>query len=315
MKILIADDSATPRQMLKRELTGLGHECLVAENGEQAWKMFQSSGVDVVISDWMMPGMDGDEFCRRVRSDPDAPYPYFILLTSLDDRRHVVEGMQAGADDYLTKPFGDDELATRLIAAERVTGLHRQLAVQQAELARLNSSLYDDSRSDTLTSLGNRRRMDEDLDMLAGQAERSGNSLAVALFDVDRFKQYNDTAGHQAGDEVLRAVAAALVGQARRGDAVYRYGGEELLVMFPAQDLDGAVIGAERMRAAVEALAISHPGLEPDGIVTISSGVARLRIENGGERVEQLLERADAALYEAKEAGRNRVVVESPQTS
>ena len=311
MKILIADDSATPRQMLSRELTGLGHECLVAENGEQAWEMFQGSGVDVVISDWMMPGMDGDEFCRRVRSDTDSPYPYFILLTSLDDRRHVVEGMQAGADDYLTKPFEDDELATRLIAAERVTALHRRLAVQQVELERLNSSLFDDSRRDALTGLGNRRRMDEDLDALAGQAERYGHALAVALFDVDRFKQYNDTAGHHAGDEVLSAIAAILVDEARRGDTVYRYGGEELLVIFPQQDLDGASTGAERMRRAVEERAIRHPGLERDGVVTISSGVARLRTDNGGETVEQLLGRADAALYEAKEAGRNRVVVES----
>src|SRR5207248_7793924 len=106
--------------------------CLVAEDGDQAWDMFQGSGVQVVISDWMMPGMDGDELCRRVRSDPDAPYVYFILFTSLDDRAHVVRGMEAGADDYLTKPFAEDELATRLIAAERVAELHHRLARQQA---------------------------------------------------------------------------------------------------------------------------------------------------------------------------------------
>ena len=137
MRVLIVDDSPTPRVLLERELTALGHECLVAEDGEQGWEMFQGSRVDVVISDWMMPGMDGDEFCRRVRADPTAPYAYFIMLTSLDDRRHVVAGLEAGADDYLTKPFGWEELATRLIAAERVTALYRKLATQQAELERL----------------------------------------------------------------------------------------------------------------------------------------------------------------------------------
>jgi DNA-binding response OmpR family regulator len=117
MKILIADDSATPRLMLQRELEGLGHECIVACDGTEAWRLFQDSGVDVVISDWMMPGMDGDELCQRVRADTGAPYAYFILHTSLEDLNHVVQGMQAGADDYLTKPFQRDQLATRLIAA------------------------------------------------------------------------------------------------------------------------------------------------------------------------------------------------------
>jgi PleD family two-component response regulator len=163
MKILIADDSPTPRLLLKRELERLGHECLVAEDGLQAWETFQGSGVDAVISDWMMPGLDGDELCRRVRADPDAPYAYFVLLTSLDDKRHVVAGMEAGADDYLTKPFGHEDLETRLIAAARVSALHRQITAQQAELQRLNQMLFDDSRRDSLTGLGNRRSQDEEL--------------------------------------------------------------------------------------------------------------------------------------------------------
>jgi DNA-binding response OmpR family regulator len=119
VKILIADDSATPRLLLKRELERLGHECLVAEDGLQAWEAFQGSGVDAVISDWMMPGLDGDELCRRVRADPNAPYAYFVLLTSLDDKRHIVAGMEAGADDYLTKPFAFAEVVARLHALQR----------------------------------------------------------------------------------------------------------------------------------------------------------------------------------------------------
>lgn len=305
MKILIADDSPTPRLMLQRELEGLGHECLVARDGCEAWELFQGSGVDVVISDWMMPGMDGDEFCRRVRSDPEAPYPYFILHTSLDDLKHVVRGMQAGADDYLVKPFERDQLATRLIAARRITTLYRRLASQQVELERLNAMLFEDSRHDRLTGLGNRRRLDEDLEQLADRAKRYEHVFSVALFDVDRFKQYNDTAGHAAGDEVLRSVAAALTEQCRSGDGAYRYGGEELLLAFPEQPLENAMVAAERMRAAVEVLGIPHPGLAPPAVVTVSGGVACYAPH---DTVATLLGRADAALYHAKEAGRNRVV-------
>jgi two-component system cell cycle response regulator len=305
MKILIADDSPTPRLMLQRELEGLGHECIVACDGTEAWELFQGSDVDVVISDWMMPGMDGDELCRRVRADAEAPYAYFILHTSLEDLKHVVQGMQAGADDYLTKPFQRDQLATRLIAADRITVVHRQLASQQTELERLNQMLFEDSRHDRLTGLGNRRRLDEDLERLADLSRRYDHQLAVVLFDVDRFKQYNDTAGHGAGDEVLRSVAAAIAEQCRGGDSAYRYGGEELLVAFPEQDLNNGTIAAERMRATIEALGIPHPGLIPAGVVTVSGGVACL---GPNETVASLLGRADAALYRAKRDGRNRIV-------
>jgi two-component system, cell cycle response regulator len=304
MKILIADDSPTPRLMLQRELEGLGHECIVACDGAEAWELFQGSGVDVVVSDWMMPGMDGDELCRRVRADTEAPYAYFILHTSLEDLKHVVQGMQAGADDYLTKPFQRDQLATRLIAADRITALHRQLATQQAELERLNEMLFQDSRHDRLTGLGNRRRLDEDLERFADLSRRYDHALAVVLFDVDRFKQYNDTAGHAAGDEVLRSVAAALAAECRTADAAYRYGGEELLVALPEQELEPATTAAERMRAAIEALAIPHPGITPEGVVTVSGGVACLGLD---ESVASLLGRADAALYRAKRDGRNRI--------
>jgi two-component system, cell cycle response regulator len=311
MKVLIADDSPTPRIMLERELRGRGHDCVVATDGVEAWEMFQGAGVDVVISDWMMPGMDGDEFCRRVRADPSSPYVYFILLTSLEGKHHVVAGMEAGADDYLTKPFDDEALATRLIAAERVTALHRLLADQRSELARLNAGLFEDSRRDGLTGVGNRRSQDEDLEVLAQQAGRYGREFSVGLFDIDRFKAFNDSAGHQAGDDVLRQVAGELSRQRRTGDAVYRYGGEELLVVFAGQDAETAGAGAERMRAAVEALAVTHPALEPHSVVTVSVGAACFDVER--DTVAALLDRADAALYEAKARGRNRVVVKTPR--
>ena len=312
MRILIVDDSPTPRLILRRELEGLGHECIVAEDGHQALEAFRTAAPDVIVSDWMMPGMDGDELCRRVRADPAAPYVYFILLTSLDDPASVIRGMEAGADDHLAKTFERDDLQTRLIAAERVTGLHHRLAGQQEELERLNAILRQDSRRDHLTGLGNRLRQDEDLALLASRAARYGQGFSVVLFDVDRFKAYNDTAGHQAGDEVLRTVAGALAQQCRTGDTIYRYGGEELLAVLPGQDVKGATIAAERMRQAVESLAVEHPGLGPtSGVVTISGGVASYSKEDAGD-VDSLLKRADEVLYKAKDGGRNRIEVASP---
>jgi sigma-B regulation protein RsbU (phosphoserine phosphatase) len=133
MKILVADDSATSRVILQREVEGLGHDCAIASDGLQAWDAYQDLDVEVVISDWVMPGIDGDELCRRIRSDPDGPYTYFILLTALEDKADVLRGMEAGADDYLTKPLEPHELQMRLIAASRVTALHRSLHVRQQE--------------------------------------------------------------------------------------------------------------------------------------------------------------------------------------
>ena len=303
------DDSPTPRLLLRRQLEGLGHECAVAEDGVEALEVISRGAPDVVISDWMMSEMDGDELCRRVRADPAIPYVYFILLTSLDDRSSVVKGMEAGADDHLAKSFDRTELETRLIAAERVTGLHRRLAAQHVELERLNAVLREDSRRDHLTGLGNRMRQEEDLEILASRFERYGHDFSVVLFDVDRFKAYNDTAGHQAGDDVLRAVANALIHQARGGDSVYRYGGEELLVVLPEQSLDGGQRAAERMREEVESLGIPHPGIDtPPGVVTVSGGVACFSEEDAGD-VAKLLKRADDALYRAKSGGRNRIEV------
>lgn len=309
MKILIVDDSPTPRLVLRRELEGLGHECVTAEDGGEALELVRSLAPDVVISDWMMSEMDGDELCRRVRADPSMPYAYFILLTSLDDRASIVKGMEAGADDHLVKSFDRAELEIRLIAAERVTNLHRRLAAQHAELERLNAVLRADSRRDHLTGLGNRLRQEEDLAVLTSRAMRYGQGFSVVLFDVDRFKAYNDTAGHPAGDEVLRSVANALVHRCRGADGVYRYGGEELLVVLPEQDLEAGRWAAERMREEVEGLAIPHPGIgPPPGVVTVSGGVACFSPADDGD-VARLVERADAALYEAKNGGRNRIAV------
>ena len=296
LKILMADDSATSRLVLQRALERLGHEALVARDGVEAWSSFLLARPSVVISDWVMPSMDGAELCRRIRQESDGPYTYFVMLTSLEDKEHVLDGMRAGADDYLTKPLDEHELEVRLIAAARVTELHDRLED-------LKRRLHREARVDPLTHVGNRLRLREDLEALAGRIERYGHGSSVALFDIDRFKAFNDTAGHLAGDEVLAAVAAELRRQARRGDEVYRYGGEEFVVIFPEQDTAHTRLAAERMRAAIERLAVDHPA---GGVVTVSAGVAVMTAAEA-DTPEAALKRADDALYRAKEAGRNRV--------
>ena len=248
-----------------------------------------------------MPGLEGPELCRRIRALEDR-YCYVIMLSALTNREHVLAGMGAGADDYLGKPLDRGQLELRLVAAARVADLHRRLEAQRRELEQLNAKLYADARRDPLLGIGNRRRLIEDLHGLVGRIERYGHAAAIAVCDVDNFKAYNDTFGHPAGDRVLRSVADALVASSRTTDAVYRYGGEEIVVLLPEQDVDGGATAAERFRHAVEALALPHPG-NPAGVVTISIGVGAVDADVGGS-----LEAADAALYRAKAAGRNRVV-------
>ena len=241
--------------------------------------------------------------CQRA---PEELITYFILLTSLEAQVHVVRGMEAGADDYLKKPFDTDDLNARLISAARVTALHERLNAQQSQLETLNRTLFEESRHDPLTRVGNRIALGEQLTRLSGMAERYGHQYCVALYDVDKFKAYNDTQGHVAGDQVLTTVAAALAGRARASDAVYRYGGEEFVVVLPEQTLETAADATERIRKDVSALAIPHPACGAGAVVTVSAGVAHLERSDGGD-FEAVLKRADLSLYRAKALGGNRV--------
>lgn len=306
--MLVAEDSALMRAMLRDALLTMGHDCLVATDGDDAWQQFQASGADVIISDRLMPGVDGLELCRRVRELPGASYTYFVFLTALAHKNAILEGMQGGADDYLAKPLDLDELRARLIAAERVTALHRRLAEQAHALELSNQKLFDMARTDPLTGLGNRLEMQETLAKLQARAERYNHSYALAMCDLDRFKGYNDTRGHVAGDEVLRRVATILEQTTRDTDSVYRYGGEELLIVLPEQTLASAELAGERLRRAVAGATMAHPANTPFGIVTVSVGIAAYD-QTAGQTFETVIAEADAALYEAKNSGRNRVAI------
>jgi diguanylate cyclase (GGDEF)-like protein len=215
--------------------------------------------------------------------------------------------MNEGADDYLTKPLDRVDLQVRLKVAERVMSLYRQVASARAELERLNVLLFEQSHRDPLTLLGNRLRLEEDLEVLQGRVERYGHTYCMALCDVDNFKKYNDTYGHQAGDHILRTVANTIVRRCRRGDAAYRYGGEEFLIILPEHTLVNATIAADHIRTAIEKLAVAHVK-NPPGVVTVSVGVAGLS-QKRHKSAAQLLRDADEALYRAKENGRNCVML------
>ena len=311
MRILIADDEPTSLLVLQAALAQLGHECLTAADGLEAWRLLQTGAVDVIISDWVMPGMDGVELCRRLREQPRAEYTYFIFLTGNTEKHQVLTGIEAGADDYLTKPLDPEELHVRLRVAARVTKLHADLAASRSDLERLNVELAEQGRTDPLTQLGNRQRLEEDLQELAARAHRYGQRYCVAICDIDFFKIYNDSKGHVAGDAVLRAVARTLKQTTRRGDGVYRYGGEEFLLILPEQTLESAARAVERVREAVEKLHIEFHTDATSRVITLSAGVAELAAGDWA-RVTQSLEQADAALYRAKQAGRNNVQVAPP---
>jgi diguanylate cyclase (GGDEF)-like protein len=304
MNVVVVDDDPLVRLVLARAVASMGHVSLPAETGEAALALVETKSVDVVVSDWMMPGMTGLELCQKIRARDAIEYVYFMLVTALDDSEHALAGIEAGVDDCLVKPVRPFDLRLRLMVAERVTGLHRRLAERQRGLERTNVEMAATARQDPLTGLGNRLKMAEDLEIFRSRRERYHEPFGVALFDLDHFKTLNDAAGHLAGDQALRQVAAIIRRELREADMAYRYGGEELLVVLPA-GVHRVAAAAERIRKAVEQAAIPHPGRPgPETVVTLSVGVAPA----DGDAESYLLA-ADAALYKAKSQGRNQMAV------
>ena len=301
MRILVVDDDPTSRLLLRAAVEKLGHVCTDAASAASAWQILTQKETDVLVTDWMMPDVEGPELVRRIRADPTIPYVYVTLMTSLTEPRHLLQAMRAGADDYLTKPLEPLQLEARLIAAQRVTTLHR-------ELDDARNSLLQSAMTDALTGVWNRRRLEEDVPRIHALAVRRGRPYSIALCDIDHFKDYNDALGHQEGDGVLKAVASTAAASLRISDSIYRYGGEEFLVVLVDEGPGALATVGERLRSRIEAMGVAHP-TAPTGVVTMSIGMASLDV--GRDDAEDLIRRADAALYRAKAEGRNRVVVAS----
>lgn len=300
MKVLAVDDALVWRMALQAMVTSLGHECLVAANGREAWQILRAGGIEVLISDRNMPDMDGAQLCSLVRAQAST-YVYVILATGLDDPLQVQEGMLAGADDYLVKPVRLEDLRHRLIAAERVSTLHRRLEG-------LNMELRAVARKDPLTGLGNRRSLHEDLDTLSARVRGYGHRYALAMYDIDGFADFNDRYGRPAGDQALQRFAQILASACEpTGDNAYRYGGEEFLVVYTEQSTEGAVSAATRVRAALATRAIVHAGSAAGGLLTVSVGIAEMTTDQADPA--DAMRQVDAALYHAQSVGRNCIEV------
>jgi diguanylate cyclase (GGDEF)-like protein len=298
MKVLAAEDNPVFQSMLRTMLSKWGYDSVIARDGCEAWAVLQSRDAPrLAILDWMMPGMDGVEVCRRIRAAGREPYIYILLLTARTESKDLVEGMEAGADDYLTKPFNAHELRVRLRAARRILDLQEQLL-----LAR--EALREQATHDGLTGLLNRASVLEALRTELARSMREHQSLALLMVDLDHFKRINDTRGHQAGDAVLREAARRMKSTIRQYDTVGRYGGEEFLIVLPGCDGSTGRIQAERVR---ETLASERFLAGGDSFpVTCSIGLSWSAAYSQNE-ADGLIREADLALYRAKDRGRNRV--------
>ena len=291
-KVLVVDDVPDNVKLLAYELADHGYEVTTAVDGVRALELARSGAPDVVLLDVMMPGLDGIEVCRRLKADPRTrPIPV-IMVSARDLEEDIVRGLDAGAHDYVTKPFTLPIVLARVRSAARAKADHDLIAAMNQRLAEL-------AITDGLTGLRNHRHFRESLAAALGMADRHGLPCSVVLVDVDHFKSYNDTFGHPAGDEVLRRVATLLRDQARREDTVARYGGEEFAALLPGTVAEGANQFAERVRADIA----EHPW--PLRAVTVSVGVATTGLAARG--AAELVELADRALYHSKRSGRDRV--------
>lgn len=298
MRVLVAEDDPISRRVLASMLGKWGFEVVMTSDGMEADAIL--SGDDpprLAILDWMMPGIDGVEVTRRIRQSDRQDYVYVILLTAKDRQEDIIAGLEAGADDYVVKPFDAGELKVRLRAAQRIVKL-------QAELVEARDSLHYQATRDVLTGLWNRRAILKLLDDELERSAREDHPVAVIMGDLDSFKSINDAYGHAAGDEVLRQAAVRMGGVLRAYDQLGRYGGEEFLVVLPGCSAVDAMPLAERIRAAVADEPVEWEGL--DLSFTVSLGIATteklVRLD-----AEVLIRQADAALYHAKQSGRNRV--------
>ncbi len=299
MQVLVVEDSAVYRKLICDQLGGWGFDTTVAKSGAEAWRLLQEqTSPKLVLLDWVLPDLDGIELCQRIRrAGSSRHYVYVILLTSKEGRQNMLDAMDAGADDYLMKPFDASELKARLLVGNRILDL-------QEELVTARESMRHAATHDSLTGLMNRAEVLQLLDRELERARRDSKPVGIILADIDHFKEVNDSLGHLYGDEALREITRRLRSRLRGYDGLGRYGGEEFLLLLPGCDLEHAVQRGNELREFVASLPVVSAGVKR--LITMSMGVAVWE-GSGLADVEALLGQADEGLYAAKAKGRNRL--------
>ncbi len=298
MKVLVADDSPTARFALRKNLTAWGYDVVEASEGKKAWNLLnEDSPPRIAVLDWMMPGLDGVEICRKLRERKNGPFVYTILLTSKSEQEDLVYGLENGAHNFQSKPYSPIELRSHVNVGKRLVESDDKIKEYAEEMERL-------ATTDSLTGIFNRRHFLECGEKELARSKRYGRPMSVLLIDVDHFKIINDTFGHAAGDKTLRIITRTCIDTLRENDLFGRLGGEEFAVVLPENDEPCAVDAAERLRKTMEELKVAFE----DKIIrfTISIGVASSELSD--KTIEVILKRADDALYKAKKCGRNRVI-------
>ena len=302
-KVLVVDDSPVYRKLVEQVLETENYNLLFAGNGAQALEMYEEHAPSIIITDWMMPDFSGFELCQRIRAENGRPYTYIILMTSNSEKGNIVKGLQAGADDYLTKPFDPGEMRARIGVGRRIVDLNRELAAKTHQME-------EAARTDPLTGLPNRRAIEDWASKQLRGAARHGYWLWVVLGDIDSFKTINDTFGHDAGDIVLKTFSEILKKNTRASDICGRLGGDEFLVVATHVDPEHIETAINRFREQFAVLSFPFQG-ESVG-VTASFGVAGFHSREATD-FATLVRKADKLLYEAKRGGRNAVKVALPE--
>lgn len=306
MKALVVEDDLSTRLLIKKIAENEGYEVLEAEDGYEGWKIFQKEKDNIYIAllDWMMPKMDGIELCRRIKKASVTHYVYIMFLTSKRDIEDIVEGLETGSDDYMTKPFARKELVSRIRVAERI-------AVLERKLNEANRKLHVLAITDPLTGILNRRELLKCLQGEIYRVSREKKFYSLIMLDIDHFKRVNDTLGHTAGDMVLIEITDRIRAELRPYDLIGRYGGEEFLIGVPGANSETGKNIAERIRASIckKPFQAGNKELDISASLGLTSAIPAGNKKDMIHLLEAMIEKADIALYKAKNAGRNRVTV------